>query len=85
MKCFALDKIAFHRQSSRGALPFEFRRQARAAPVGVSVRLKIADMRHRLGFIDRAETGEGEVPPFPVALFPVERRLPALFVYSRPA
>ena len=85
MKAFALDKVAFHRQSGRGAFPFKFRRQTRAGPIRVSVGLEITDVRHRLGFIDRAETGEGEIPPRAVAFLPVERRLPALLVHSRPA
>ncbi len=85
MKALLVDKVAFHRQTVRGVFPFELSRKTRAGPIRVSVSFKIADVRDRFGFVDRTETGKGEVPPFPIAFFPIKRRLPALFVDCRPA
>ena len=60
----------------RRTFPFKFGRQPRAAPVRKSVGFEITDVRDRFVWIDRAKSGESEIPPFAVALHPVKRRLP---------
>ena len=85
MEEFGLDEIAFDRTIHCGALPFELGREACPSPVGIRVGFEIADVRDRLGLIDAAQTGECEIPPGPVAVYPVKRRVPALFVHSLPA
>ena len=85
METQIVDEIPFDRQAGCGPFPFKLGRQARAAPVGESVRFKITHMRDRLGRINRAHAGEGEIPPDAILLAPVEWRLPALLVHRRPA
>src|SRR4029077_5152396 len=85
MKALAVHKISGDRNSGGGAFPFEFRGQTRAGPVRVSVRFEITEVGHGLGFVDGTKTGEREIPPGAIALGPVERRAPALFVDRGPA
>ncbi len=91
MKHFGFDEIAVdayravalpRRVDLRcGVFPFEFGRQPRPAPIGEGIGLEITDVRDRLIWIDRAKSGQSKVPPGAIAFGPVERSLPALFVY----
>src|SRR5678816_3438907 len=84
MEEFVFNEVAFDWTIQRRAFPFELRREARASPVSKRVSFKITNMRDRPGLIDGAQTGECEIPPGAVALCPVKRRVPALFVHSHP-
>src|SRR5215472_12985774 len=85
MKQFLFDKIALDWMTYRCALPLEFSRETDARPISVRVGFEVADMRDRLELIDRTKTREGEIPPRALALHPVKRRVPTLFVYRHPA
>ena len=85
MKQFGFDEIALDWTTQRCALPFELCWESSASPVRIRVRFEIADVRDRFRVINGAKTGEREIPPGPVALCPVKRRGPALFVHSHPA
>ena len=78
-------RIAGDRQILRRDLPLELGRQALAGPARERVGLVVADVRHRRGAIDRLQPFERHGEPLPVALLPVERRVPALAVDRRPA
>src|SRR5260370_3858214 len=85
MKLLDLDEVSFDRQITRGTFPFEFRGESRSVPICEGVGFEIADVGHRLGFIDRPKTRKSELPPGAIVFHPIERRLPALFVHCHPA
>src|SRR5439155_24211840 len=85
MKRFVLDKISFNRTIGRCAFPFKLGWEASAGPISIGIGFEITDVRHRLGFIDGTKTGKRKIPPGALAIHPVKRRLPMLFVHSHPA
>src|ERR1043166_8152209 len=77
MKRFGLDEIAVDVDVGRGAFPFKFGGQTRAAPIGKGVGFEITDVRDRFVRIDWSKTGQRIIPPFAIAFGPVKRRLPS--------
>src|SRR5205807_8863409 len=84
MKVFAFDEISLDRKIRRGAFPLKFGRQTRAAPICECVRFEITHVRNRFRFLHRTEARKCKIPPRAVALHPIERRLPTLFVHCHP-
>src|SRR4051812_5232897 len=77
MKTLVAHEVSIDGQVSGGVFPFELGRQPCAGPVRISVGFEITEVRYRLGFVDLAKTGEGEVPPFAVPFLPVKRGAPS--------
>src|SRR5437868_4845393 len=85
MKAFGFNEIALNSLPLRCAFPFKFGGQTRTAPICECVSFKIADVRHRLVAVDAPKTGKGEVPPFAVAVLPIQGRFPAVLSHRHPA
>ena len=85
MKALRVDEVSLDRHAGGGVFPFKLRRKTRAVPIRVGVRFEIAHVSDGLGFVHGSKTGKREIPPGAVALHPVKRRLPALFVHRGPA
>ena len=56
MQFAGFDKVALHRRTSRGNLPFKLGRQPRRSPARVSIGFKVADVRDGARRVQRLQT-----------------------------
>ena len=76
------------RPVGRDDLPLGFGGQAQAGPVCEGIGLVVTDVTHGLVRVDRARSGQSELPPLlriVGVLEPVQRRLPMLVDHGGPA
>jgi len=81
----ALGEVPLDRRLGGRDLPLGLGREASAGPMGIGVGLVVADVADGLAGLNGAHAGQRHLPPGPVLLLPVQRRLPAILLDGRPA
>src|SRR5512138_3887618 len=85
MRALVLDEVSRQPSPYGAGLPLVLGGQSGPRPAGIGIRLVVTDVTDRLGQTHLPLAAERALPPFPVALFPVERGLPALRLDRVPA
>src|SRR5207247_3511693 len=76
MKVLRIDEVSPDRHPGGRVFPFKLSRKTRPGPIRVCICLEVAHMGDGFRFIYRSKSGEGEIPPGVITLYPVNRRFP---------